>query len=103
MSLEPSPIRYSPYFWLMKSNIASAVGNLTDWAMRLILSAGMPAFTMDFSIPANVSCKLRISGSAMSIAKRESLVRSFSTRALVFAWVRKVSTIFVPAEPIPIT
>ena len=102
LSFEPSPMRYSLYFWLIKSNIASAVGNFTDWAINRILSRGMPALIICLVICSLVSCKLLISGSAMSMAKRERRVRSFSINSLVFLLVRKVSTMLVPAEPSPI-
>ena len=94
---------YSPYFWLIKSNMASAVGNFTDSAISRHLSRGMPAFMRALEICSWVSCRLRISGSAMSMAKRERRVRSFSMSSLVFLLTRKDSTMFVPAEPNPIS
>ena len=49
-SFAPSLMRYSLYFWFMKSNMASAVGNFTDWAVSLSLSWGMPALIIVFVI-----------------------------------------------------
>lgn len=94
---------YSPYFWLIKSNMASAVGNFTDSAIRRHLSRGMPALRRALEICSWVSSRLRISGSAMSMAKRERRVKSFSMSSLVFLLTRKDSTMFVPAEPSPIS
>src|SRR4030042_643547 len=100
--LAPSATRYSLYFWLMKSNIASAVGNFTDWAISRILSLGMPALTIALDILSWVSVKALISGSAISIAKRESLVISFCISSMVFLFFKNASTMLVPAEPSPI-
>jgi hypothetical protein len=70
--------------------------------MRRIRSLGMPALIIDLAICSLVSCRLLISGSAISIANRESRVRSFSISSLVFLCPIKVSTMLVPAEPSPI-
>lgn len=83
--------------------MASAVGNLTDSAMRRKRSLGIPALIIDLANCSWVSCRLRISGSAISIAKSESLVRSFVIKSLVFLLLMNVSTILVPAEPKPMS
>ena len=101
-SLAPSASRYSLYFWLMKSYIASAVGNFTDWAINRSLSFGMPALASANWVFSWLSWRLLISESAMSIANRLSLVMSLSSSSAVFLSFRNASTMFVPAEPNPI-